>query len=147
MQCPAECGASMVFDKQLSMEERCPPRCNFRAYSIMVVSRKIMSLKENRFFEDSRFVHKINIFCTNRNARFFIVGLYVLHIHFKGYTADLTNRLNDHNNHRVKATKAWCPWEIFRTAGDAVRREKQLKSWKSRKSLERLQLHKNKTHQ
>lgn len=63
--------------------------------------------------------------------------------YYVGYTGDLEKRLATHNAGRVTATKRDCPWEFFyhenfSSEADAVRREQQLKSWKSRKALERL---------
>lgn len=58
-----------------------------------------------------------------------------------GHTDDLTRRLDQHNSpegkeHLGKYTHKNGPWalvgsEVFPTRSDAVRREKQLKTWKS----------------
>ena len=63
--------------------------------------------------------------------------------YYIGYTTDIAARLLEHNNGKVSATKAKRPWKVFYieefTAEKyAVRRERQLKSWKSRAAIERL---------
>jgi len=63
--------------------------------------------------------------------------------YYIGYTNDLDSRLKLHNANTVQATKGLGPWEIFhseqfQTEKEAVNREKQIKSWKSRKAIERL---------
>ncbi len=52
---------------------------------------------------------------------------------YTGYTANLRNRLAQHNQGRVRSTKRRRPfelvyWESFRTRSEAMRRERQLKS-------------------
>ena len=54
-----------------------------------------------------------------------------------GQTCDLTNRLIEHNSGKSFYTKRFIPWEIiyteeFETRGEAMKREKQLKSQKGR---------------
>jgi len=51
---------------------------------------------------------------------------------YTGYTANLRNRLAQHNEGRVRSTKVRRPfelvyWESFRTRSEAMRRERQLK--------------------
>ncbi len=63
--------------------------------------------------------------------------------YYIGYTHDLDARLKLHNNNKVLATKNLGPWEIFhkeefQTEQEAMRRERQIKSWKSRKAIEKL---------
>ena len=63
--------------------------------------------------------------------------------YYIGYTANLNKRLNEHNSGRVMTTKREYPWilfyyEKFYTQKNAIKRERQLKSWKSRRALERL---------
>ena len=60
-----------------------------------------------------------------------------------GHTHDLEDRLERHQTNRSFATKGRGPWvlvcaESFVTRADAVRRERQLKKWKSRVGLEKL---------
>ncbi|OGN40538.1 MAG: hypothetical protein A2606_03315 [Candidatus Yanofskybacteria bacterium RIFOXYD1_FULL_42_10] len=68
--------------------------------------------------------------------------------YYIGYTNDLDSRLKLHNANTVQATKGLGPWEIFhseqfQTEKEAVNREKQIKSWKSRKAIERLKFKQN----
>lgn len=63
--------------------------------------------------------------------------------YYTGYTHNLAQRLYAHNNGSVKATRKRGPWEIFYTEkfleeAGAIRREQQIKKWKSRKAIERL---------
>lgn len=60
-----------------------------------------------------------------------------------GYTSNINQRLKYHNSKKVTSTKNFIPWEIFHVEEfinekDAIHREKQLKSWKSRKAIEKL---------
>src|SRR3989344_3001280 len=68
--------------------------------------------------------------------------------YYIGYTNDLDSRLKLHNANTVQATKGLGPWEIFhseqfQTEKEAVNRERQIKSWKSRKAVERLKFKQN----
>ncbi|MBI2024127.1 GIY-YIG nuclease family protein [Candidatus Giovannonibacteria bacterium] len=68
--------------------------------------------------------------------------------YYVGYTANLNHRLLAHNNGMVRATKNRGPWKIFyhekfETEVGAVQRERQIKSWKSRKAIERLKFYQN----
>ncbi|MBA7601973.1 hypothetical protein ES703_50683 [subsurface metagenome] len=52
---------------------------------------------------------------------------------YTGHTANIRNRLAQHNKGRVHSTKVRRPfelvyWESFRTRSEAMRRERQLKS-------------------
>jgi putative endonuclease len=63
--------------------------------------------------------------------------------YYIGSTGDLEDRLKRHNKGRSRYTKSGIPWvlvytEEFTTRGEAIHREKQLKSWKNRKRLENL---------
>ncbi len=63
--------------------------------------------------------------------------------YYIGYTNDINERLRLHNLKRVASTKHDIPWKLFykeefNNERDAIMRERQLKSWKSRKALERL---------
>ena len=60
-----------------------------------------------------------------------------------GYTSDLNQRIKLHNLGKNIATKKDKPWNLFYVEEladetDAIRREHQIKSWKSRKMMERL---------
>ena len=63
--------------------------------------------------------------------------------YYVGYMSDLDAGLKLHNSNKVPATKNLGPWEIFhkenfQTEQEAIHRERQIKSWKSRKTIERL---------
>ena len=63
--------------------------------------------------------------------------------YYIGYTAGIKKRLQSHNLGYVLSTKNYRPWKLFYWEKfdneiDAIRRERQLKSWKSRKAIERL---------
>ena len=60
-----------------------------------------------------------------------------------GTTADLEDRIARHNGGRSHSTKYGRPWrlvytECFPSRSEAVRRERQLKGWKSKERLRRL---------
>lgn len=53
---------------------------------------------------------------------------------YTGHTANLRNRLAQHNGGRVRSTKARRPlelvyWESFKTRAEVMRREKKLKAF------------------
>ena len=63
--------------------------------------------------------------------------------YYIGSTENLKGRLDRHNRGRSKYTKSGKPWNLvyseeYESRSDAVRRENELKSWKSRKRLEKL---------
>ena len=63
--------------------------------------------------------------------------------YYIGSCDNIENRFKQHNDGKVKSTKAFKPWksvyqEKFKIREDAIVREYQLKSWKSRDALERL---------
>ncbi|MDP3697584.1 MAG: GIY-YIG nuclease family protein [Candidatus Taylorbacteria bacterium] len=63
--------------------------------------------------------------------------------YYIGSTSDLNQRLNQHNSGKVKSTKLYRPWSIYYfekldNEKDAILRERQIKSWKSRKMIEKL---------
>jgi putative endonuclease len=65
--------------------------------------------------------------------------------YYIGYTHNLANRLSEHNKGRVSFTKLHRPWVIyysedFESEREAVLRERQIKSWKSRAMIEKLKL-------
>lgn len=60
-----------------------------------------------------------------------------------GYSENISERIRLHNQGAVNATKNKGPWKLvhsekFYNSRDAVHREKQIKSWKSRNSIEKL---------
>jgi putative endonuclease len=63
--------------------------------------------------------------------------------YYIGYTSSIKRRLAQHNSDTVLSTKNKGPWEVFHSEifddeASAIRRERQLKSCKSRKAIERL---------
>ena len=67
--------------------------------------------------------------------------------YYIGSTQNIEERLNQHNstdNQKCKTTSRFSgPWQLvysenFMTRSDAMKREKMIKSWKSRKSIEAL---------
>jgi len=66
-----------------------------------------------------------------------------LNIYYKGFTANLKNRLTQHNLGKVHSTKAGIPWQIvyfegFLSKSDARREEIFLKSGKGRERIKYL---------
>ena len=60
-----------------------------------------------------------------------------------GHTSDLTQRLGQHNHGVTKSTKNRGPWELvhreeFGMRGEAMRRERFLKSGQGREELKKL---------
>lgn len=60
-----------------------------------------------------------------------------------GYTNNLTRRLRDHNQGLSKYTRRGIPWKLmhreeYTTKSLALKREKQLKSWKNKRAIDRL---------
>lgn len=63
--------------------------------------------------------------------------------YYVGHTDDIEDRVGRHNSGRVIATRKNRPWilfhkEKFTDRASALNRERQVKSWKSRKAIERL---------
>ncbi|MFQ6605177.1 MAG: GIY-YIG nuclease family protein [Fidelibacterota bacterium] len=63
--------------------------------------------------------------------------------YYVGYTGDLDKRLARHNAGWSRSTKSGIPWkivyyEIYENKTDAIKREQELKRWKSRERLEAL---------
>ena len=76
---------------------------------------------------------------------FYVYILYSssLDKYYVGFTQDLTKRLARHNSGLNRSTKPGLPWElkyseVFESRAEAMAREKQVKSQKSRKYLEAL---------
>ena len=64
--------------------------------------------------------------------------------YYVGQTEDVEKRLDLHNAGKVVSTKLEIPWEVFyKESFDdralAVKRERQIKAWKSRDAIERLE--------
>jgi putative endonuclease len=78
-------------------------------------------------------MYKVYILKSTRTGKFYI-----------GYTGvELTLRLERHNSGGTASTKSGIPWELvyceqFQEKGQAIRRERELKSWKSHRSIEEL---------
>ena len=73
---------------------------------------------------------------------FFLYILYSekLGKYYVGTTSNICDRVARHNGARSMSTKAGCPWklvytEIFYTRAEAVRREGQIKKWKSKLAI------------
>jgi putative endonuclease len=63
--------------------------------------------------------------------------------YYIGQTQDVESRLAYHNANYSKSLKNRGPWELihreeFATRAEAMRRERQIKSWKDRQMIERL---------
>ena len=63
--------------------------------------------------------------------------------YYIGYTNDINRRLSEHNRVKGKFTDKGIPWKLvysehFSTKAEAQTREKQIKSKKSRKYIERI---------
>ena len=66
-----------------------------------------------------------------------------IHKHYVGYTADIIQRLGQHNAGLSKWTQAGRPWRLvhqepFLTRSEAVRRERFYKSGRGREELKRI---------
>ena len=63
--------------------------------------------------------------------------------YYVGSTIEIGQRLYKHNNGQVRSTKSKKSWRLvymeeYDTLSEARKREKQIKSWKERKAIERL---------
>ena len=63
--------------------------------------------------------------------------------YYIGSSENVARRLSDHNSGKVKSTKAYQPWEVvylekFNIKSDALKREKQIKSYKSGNAFKKL---------
>ena len=73
----------------------------------------------------------------------YIIKSLIVIRYYIGSTENVDRRLSDHNLGKVKSTKAYKPWEIvnterFDTKSDALKREKQIKSYKSGNAFKKL---------
>ncbi len=62
---------------------------------------------------------------------------------YVGQSSDPWRRLAEHNSGKSLSTRAYAPWELvyseeFDTRAQAVRREREIKSWKSRTAIQQL---------
>jgi putative endonuclease len=63
----------------------------------------------------------------------YVLWSETLHRSYVGSTADVINRLREHNNGESASTRNGIPWivvhhEEYRTRSDAVKKEKQIKA-------------------
>jgi len=63
--------------------------------------------------------------------------------YYIGYSENPQLRLERHNSGGTKSTKAYIPWRLvyteeYESKAEALGRERQLKSWKSHKAIEKL---------
>ena len=73
----------------------------------------------------------------------YILRSLVNNRYYVGCTNDLENWLDKHNHGYVQSTKTYRPWEMiyheaYGTLIEARKREREIKSWKSRKRIEAL---------
>ena len=62
---------------------------------------------------------------------------------YVGHTGDIVDRLTRHNDGRSASTKSGRPWrlvftEAYESRAEAMKREKQIKGWKSATAIHRL---------
>jgi len=62
---------------------------------------------------------------------------------YVGHTADILDRVKRHNDGRSASTKSGRPWtlvftEPYESRAEAMKREKQIKGWKSATAIHRL---------
>ena len=73
----------------------------------------------------------------------YIIKSLIVSRYYIGSTENVDRRLSDHNSGKVKSTKAYKPWEIvylerFDIKSDALKREKQIKSYRSGNAFKKL---------
>ncbi len=73
----------------------------------------------------------------------YIIKSINIHRYYIGSTENVDKRLSNHNSGKVRSTKAFRPWEIVHTETyddrtDAVKREKQIKSYKGGMAFKKL---------
>jgi putative endonuclease len=73
---------------------------------------------------------------------YIIESLIVIRYHI-GSTENLERRLSAHNSGKVKSTRAYKPWELvyterFDTKSEAIKRERQIKSYKGGNAFKKL---------
>ena len=78
------------------------------------------------------FMYILYILKSLKNGRYYI-----------GQTSNIQSRIHRHNSKKVPSTAGLTPWvlvylEFYETRSEVVKRERQIKGWKSRKAIERL---------
>jgi putative endonuclease len=73
----------------------------------------------------------------------YIIKSLKVNRYYIGSTENIERRLSYHNSGKVKSTKAYKPWKIvyterFETKSDALKREKQIKPYKSGDAFKKL---------
>jgi putative endonuclease len=73
----------------------------------------------------------------------YIIKSIIINRYYIGSTEKLDRRLSDHNSGKVKSTKAYKPWQLvyterFDTKSEAIKRERQIKSYKSGRAFKKL---------
>ena len=73
----------------------------------------------------------------------YILKSFVNNKYYIGQTSDIEKRLVYHNSGYSKSTKAGIPWKLvhsenYDTRQQAIRRESELKKYKSRKIIEKI---------
>ncbi len=73
----------------------------------------------------------------------YILFSYSRNSYYTGHTKDIHNRLDYHNNGYSKSTKTGIPWKLvhneeFTTRSNAMKREMEIKSKKSKEYIVRL---------
>jgi len=73
----------------------------------------------------------------------YILSSFKTDRYYVGCTNNINQRLKKHNKGYVRSTKSYRPWKLvyqeeFNTLSVARKREKQIKSWKSRYNIEKL---------
>jgi putative endonuclease len=73
----------------------------------------------------------------------YIIKSINIHRYYIGSTENVEKRLSYHNSGKVRSTKAFRPWELVHTEPyddrtDAVKREKQIKSYKGGMAFKKL---------
>ena len=76
-------------------------------------------------------------------AFFYILQSLKAKSFYTGSCDEINARLKKHNSGSVRSTKAFRPWELvykehYKLVSKAKKREYQVKSWKSRKAIEKL---------
>ncbi|WP_276503954.1 GIY-YIG nuclease family protein [Terrimonas pollutisoli] len=92
-------------------------------------------------------VHKFKSICNFGYRCFFLCTTFTFYTHRPetniGYTADIGSRLVKHNSKHNGFTQGATDWiivfsETFSTKQEALKREQQIKSWKSPRLIENL---------
>ena len=78
---------------------------------------------------------------------FYIIYSSQANKYYYGHSANIEDRLKKHNTYHKGFTGKWNDWvivyyEVFETKNKAYQREREIKSWKSRKKVEELIKHK-----